>query len=80
MLTDDTPIQSSYCIDNVIHKPQSVKVNDIQQYDETACAIANKWIVDSCTPNYNITPHDHAYVKGNKWKVYNYIQVVFYCL
>lgn len=30
----------------IIYKPQSVKVNDIQQYDEITCAIANKWIVD----------------------------------
>ena len=44
----------------IIYKPQS-KVNDIQQYDEIACA--NKWILLNCTP------HDNAHIIAKKWKV-----------
>lgn len=52
----------------IIYKPQSVKVNDIQQYDEITCAIANTWIV-------YCTPHDCADIIAKKWKVCNYIPI-----
>ena len=46
----------------IIYKPQS-KVNDIQQYDEIACAIANKWILHKLHTTWQCT-HNSKEVKS----------------